>query len=438
MHFGTLSSSLQRLKNADPAKVTRGAYVAEAAFEYFISITVSGAFLTLLVKKMGVSDSLTGIISTLVYLACSMQIFAATFVCRWRSIKVSVLFMQTVQQLLYGFLFMLPFLPMNATLRVVLFVALFLCAHFSSNLVSPAKFNWLMSFVPSNKRGVFTSFNEMTSLLLGMTYTFIMSRIVDHYDALGRSEVGLRLCGIMIFVWMFFHIAALLLAKDSPQVLQEIRKTPSLKASIKANFSNKAYLKILVAVICWNFFANISTPYFPVYLLQELNSTITFIALAGVMGNLFRFAISLPMGRYGDKHGFDRSVRLGFILAAASFFILIFWRPGNGQVLYLLFQLPYAGTMATLCGGLINILFQYVPAKDRVGAMGLYSALGGISAFAGSLAGGAILDKIQGAGNTVLGLPMYAQQFLSLISFVGLCVLVVYQKLVVERMTRLE
>lgn len=429
---------LLRLKSADPASVTQLAYIAEAAFEYFVSITVSGAFLTLLIKQLKVSDALTGILSSITILACGMQMFAVTFIRRRRSIRASVLFLQTLQQLLFAGLFLLPFLPLGHGEKVALFVVLFLFSSFLSNLVAPAKYNWMMSFVEPRSRGAFTARKEMFSLVTGLLYNYAMSRVVDGCNAAGHPETGLRICAAVLLALTVLHAASLVVARDAPEVLREVRKTPSLAASYRSSFSNPGFVKILVVACGWNFADFVSTPYYNVYLLQELNCSVTFIAVAGIVCSAVRFFLSMPVGRYADRRGFAHSVELGLVLACAAFLLLVFWVPSNGKALYLLYQVPYAGSMAALSGGLLNIVFQYVPEKDRVGALGIYSALAGISGFLGSLAGGWVLNAVQAGGNRVFGLRLYGQQLLSALTLLMLAALSLYGRFVVERMQRLE
>ena len=49
------------------------AYHFEAAVEYLISILVTGAFLTALLNEIGVSDAISGTISSLTTFACMVQ-----------------------------------------------------------------------------------------------------------------------------------------------------------------------------------------------------------------------------------------------------------------------------------------------------------------------------------------------------------------------------
>ena len=57
-------------------KRSRLMYIIHSALEYFISIMVTGSFLATLTRELGFSDSLTGILSSLVSLGCLFQLFS--------------------------------------------------------------------------------------------------------------------------------------------------------------------------------------------------------------------------------------------------------------------------------------------------------------------------------------------------------------------------
>lgn len=428
---------LAGLRDLDDNTRTQWTYIAEAAFEYFITLTVGGTFLTLLIKQMGVSDALTGIISSMTTLALAMQLFSASFIRRRRSIRSSVLFMQTAQQLLYCILFMLPFLPLPAAVKPILFTVLLLLASTLSNIITPVKFNWLNSFVPEDKRGVFTAHKEMVSLFTGLIYNFVMSRVVDHFAENGHPDIGLKLCALVIFIFMVFHVVSLLIARDAPKVMEDIRRSPPLLPAIRENFSNPTFFKVLVFALGWNIFCCLFSSYQTVFLLQDVGASTTYIAVTGIVGSLIRIVVSPAMGRYSDKHGFARACRLGLTFAAVAYGMLAFQSPANGRVLYMVYQVIMAFGMATVSGGMLNILFEYVEARDRVGAMSIYCSLAGFGGFCGTLAGGAILDAIQKAGNRFLGMSVYAQQVLAAIGCIGLIATILYGKYVLEKAPRI-
>ena len=51
-------------------------YIFEAALEYLISILVTGSFLATITKELGVSDGLTGILSSVISLGCLFQLLS--------------------------------------------------------------------------------------------------------------------------------------------------------------------------------------------------------------------------------------------------------------------------------------------------------------------------------------------------------------------------
>ena len=437
MKLQILRRRFAHLKKPDDATRTQWAYIAEAAFEYFITLTTGGTFLTLLIKQMNVSDALTGIISSFTTLALFMQLFAVTFIRRRRSIRSAVLFMQTGQQVLLCLLFLLPFLPLPAGIKPALCAILLLAAATLSNLITPVKFNWLNSFVQPERRGVFTAHKEMVSLFTGLVYNFVMSRVVDHFAAAGRPDVGLKLCALVLFIFTICHVVTLVVAKDAPVVLEETRQSPPLLPAIRDNLTNPTFFRVLVFALGWNFFCCFFTTYQTVFMLQDVGATATYIAVTGIVGSLVRILVSPAMGKYSDKHGFARACRLGLSFAAVSYGILAFWQPGNGRLLYMISQIISAIGMATVAGGMLNILFEYVEARDRVAAMSIYCSLAGLGAFIGSLAGGAVLDAIQKAGNRFLGMYLYCQQVLAAVSAVGLLATVLYGKFVLEKTPRI-
>ena len=73
-----------------------------------------------------------------------------------------------------------------------------------------------MSLVDDRKRGVFTSYKEIVSLLSGMVFSFGMGTLIDHFQYKGEVETAFILCGITVItnpfsttavLWMFIGIS---------------------------------------------------------------------------------------------------------------------------------------------------------------------------------------------------------------------------------------
>lgn len=75
-------STLKNIYNTKEYKRSRTAYALQCTFEYFVMLLVADAFLANLLTNMGISDALTGIISSFIsfaFLFQLMSIFAERF-----------------------------------------------------------------------------------------------------------------------------------------------------------------------------------------------------------------------------------------------------------------------------------------------------------------------------------------------------------------------
>ena len=64
----------------EPYARTRRVYIVEALLEYLVALLVTGAFLSAICKQVGVSDAVTGIVSSFISLACVAQMFSGALI----------------------------------------------------------------------------------------------------------------------------------------------------------------------------------------------------------------------------------------------------------------------------------------------------------------------------------------------------------------------
>ena len=94
-------------------------YIFEAALEYFISILVAGSYLATLTKELGFSDSLTGILSSVISLGCLFQLFS--LLVRRKKVKAFVLIFSIINQLLFMLLYIIPLTNFEKHTKIVIF-----------------------------------------------------------------------------------------------------------------------------------------------------------------------------------------------------------------------------------------------------------------------------------------------------------------------------
>lgn len=426
-------------------------YILAAAFEYFISLLITDAFLINLLKANGVSDAACGVIYQITVFAFSAQIFSL-FVHKTR-FKRFVTLMNLANQVMFVLLYLVPGVRLAQTVKAILLVALFLGGQILANMAAPYKTAWLMSYVPDDSRGRFSANKEIVSLAGGTLFSLVMGAVSDHYERIGEPESAFAVCGVTIVVLAVLHTVSLLAVKETgtDAAPEERVQKEGLRERVRGTLADGAVMKIVLVDVLWHFISGISLGFFSTYKREELAFSMTFIALLSAAYAVVRIAFSRFFGSLADKRSWARMLPICFAVAAASFAVGVFTYPTAGsldiplpflpagtvfrvtyaKVSFTLFYCLYAVSMAGINSGLLNIVFDYVPHGKSPEALGVKFAFGGFAALAAGLIGSAVVSTVQHNGNTLFGVPVYAQQVLSGIAFVLCLVLLVYMRRVV-------
>lgn len=176
------------LNNDSSLKRSRLMYIFEAALEYLISILVTGSFLATITKELGVSDSLTGILSSVISLGCLFQLLSLSV--RRAKVKKLVVILSVINQAFFMLLYVIPLTGAKKQIKIVLFVVLICAAYLIYNFAHPKKINWLMSLVDDSSRGAFTANKEIISLVCGMLFSFLMGAAIDRFAESGEIRTA--------------------------------------------------------------------------------------------------------------------------------------------------------------------------------------------------------------------------------------------------------
>ena len=423
---------MEKLTEKDAYKGSRVLYILEATFEYFISLLVSGAYLAKLTDAVGMNDTVTGILSSFVSLGCGFQMIAI-FLANKRPVKHWVTVLHSINQLSFALIYLVPFTPLTRAAKIALFVALLLIGHIINNIVNSPKINWFMSLVDDKKRGRFTAKKEMVSLIGGMLFSFAMGAVIDRFEAVGDLNGAFIVCGISVFFLMLLHSATLLFSKEKD--VAEVEKT-SAKQLLGELIGDKSLLKVILISVLWNIVHYSAVPFYGSYQIKELGFTMTFVSLLSAAYAVIRTLFSPVMGKFADKHSFAKMLNVCFVVMLVGFFIGIFTVPENGRVLYTVYYMLNAVAMAGINSATINLIYDYVDKKKRIGALALKSTLAGFAGFLTTLAVSPLVSYIQDSGNKLFGINVYAQQVVSAIAALLLIVLIVYLNTVVRKIDR--
>lgn len=390
-------------------------YIFEATFEYFILLLVIGSYLATLTTHLGFSDSLTGILSSAISLGGLFQL-GSMFI-RRRKIKRFVVIFSIVNQFLFAFLYVVPVFDFSGAVKRIIFVVVIVSAYLVYNITHPKKVNWLMSLVDDGIRGRFTANKEIVSLLCGVVFTFLMGNIVDYFKAKNELKMAFIICAVTIFLLMVGHTLSMLFTSEVEETSYTQNK--KLFSQIAETFKNKDTQKITLLFVLWYVAKGISEPFNSVYMIKELGFSLTFISVLTIVQSVIRVLCSRAMGSYADKNSFAKMLRICFVFAFIGFVASAIARPSNGSIAFTLHFMAHGVSLAGINSALINLIFDYVPHENRADSLAVTQSLSGLMGFISTFAAGFLVTYIQKNGNMLLGVSVYAQQILNLISAIA-------------------
>ncbi len=408
-------SDLKKHFSKDEYALSRLWVIVEAALEYFIAIITSGAYLAKITSALSFSDSLTGVLSAFVSLGCIFQLGSGIVFRNAGRVKGRVIGFQMVYQLLFVVVYLTPVLKAHENVRTIVFLAAFLSAYIIINLVRSQKNTWMLSLIDDKKRGSFTAKKEIVSLLSGMIFTYIIGSAIDKFEYAGNMQGAFILCAVVIFVINALHMVSLLLTKEKDLHLSS---QTGAKTGMKDVLKNKKVISVILISVIWYVVTYSATPFYGAYQINQLNFSMRFISVLSIIYSIVRALVSPFMGRLADKSGFVKMAFLCFFVALLGFAACAFTTPENGKVLFSVYNILNAVSMAGINSAILNIVFGYAPVEIRSQAIALNQAVCGVCGFLTTCAASGIVDRIQANGNMIFGLHLYPQQFMSMVAVV--------------------
>ena len=403
------NGKIQVENETSPAlKRSRFMYICEAALEYLIAILVSGSFLATLTKSLGMSDSLTGVLSSVISLGCLFQLLSAVY--RRQQVKRFVMILSVFNQLLFMLLYVIPLAGGGKQLKIVAFTVVIILAYLLYNIAHPKKISWLMALVEDGHRGRFTANKEIVSLVIGMAFSFSMGVVVDYFSDRNEIRTAFALSGGVIFVLMILHTVTMALAVERPVEHVERR---SFRENLQDVLNNKNVVKISMVFILYNITTYLALPFYGTYQIHELGFSLKLVSAFTMLGSIVRILVSRFWGSYADKRSFAEMVEKCLLILGVGYLCAAFAVPANGRILFAGYYICHGVAQGGINSALINLIFDYVTPDKRADSLAICQAGAGIAGFLTTLAVSPLVSAIQQNGNTLWGLPIYAQQVLS-------------------------
>lgn len=413
-------------------KRSRSAYCLHCAFEYFIALLVSDAFLAKLLSNLGFSDMLIGVTSSIISAAFLFQLSAILLVRKIRSVKRYVITLSFLSQLLFVSLYLIPFLPVSASMKSVLVIVFLAMAYFCLYSMGPMLAQWGNSYVAPTNRGTYSAVKEIISLLSGMAFTLGMGYVIDIYEGLDNLRGGflfIACAGLIVSLCSFTCLKSI--SAQNAAATPDSEQIP-MREVFRGTLGSRRFIPVVVASCLMSISSYMTVGFLGIFKTKDLMLSVATVQIINIAGNLARAALSKPLGRFSDKHSFAKGLEVGFFIDAAAFAFCAFSGPGTIWCI-VVFTILHAVSAAGTNQNSFNILYSYVDQKYFVQAYAIKCSISGVIGFLASLVGSAILGAVQANGNSLFGMTVYGQQVLAAISLLFSVAAALYTHFVLGR-----
>jgi MFS family permease len=280
---------------------------------------------------------------------------------------------------------------------VYLTLALLLTTNILAALGAASWMSWLAALVPPRLRGRYYSVRNIACSLANLLCLPIGSFVVSNWK--GSDEIAGY--GVVLAVAIVSGIASLgcqqLMIDINPQNYRsEHAETESLFARLTASLADRNLVIFLIYFALWAFAVNLSTPFFNLYMLDNLNVELPWLTLFSSIGSCTNMLMLIVWGRIIDRFGSrPLLVCAGLVVTLMPLFWLITDLPQVRSQLAIwlaVFHVFWGGLWAAIDLGNNNIQIAIVPIEHHATFFALAAAVAGVCGALGTTAGGMLMQ----------------------------------------------
>ncbi len=406
--------------NTYSSKRSNVAYIIEAMLEYFVSIAVSGTYLTHVMTYIAIPSAIQGIINSFISLGCGFQFLAVILPIK-NSVKRKIIILHSISQILFSLVFFVPLFDFPFEVRISAFILSLAPAYIIHNYINAPKIAWCMSHVNDSVRGKFTANKEIVSLLGGMAFSFSLGALIDFLEAGAMIEIAFTIIGGIIILTCIAHTISLVFVDEKPT-----DNAKKQKVSLLSLIKNKQLMKVIPIFIVWDIAHYITISFASAYQKNTLGFPALAMTLIVVGGSLVRIIFSRPLGKFADKTSFIKMLTVCFIAHTISFTVIMFTVPLIGYPAYILYAIFSQIGNVGISSSQINLIYDYVQPHERSSAFALSRTFSGFAGFFATIAVSPLYGFIGDNGINLGNFILYPLPVMGALSTVIMIALLIY------------
>src|SRR3989344_3455064 len=333
------------------------------------------------------SNNQIGLLSSIPNLIAPIsQLWSTKAIQKIKSRKKIVIFSALMQTLMWIPIILIPFLFLKNG-PIVLIITFSIFAIFASFL-GPVWASWMGDLVPEKKRGRYfgnrSKITGLVALIVSLGAGFFL-------DIFPKNDVFKGFVILFMIALVGRLISIFFLSKKYEPKFEIDEKYQFSFTQFTKKMSSNNFGKFTIYLILMMFAVYVASPFFTVYLLKQLNlsyTTFTIISVASSLATL----ISLPLwGKFADKYGNMRIIKLSGLLVPFVPFLFLF----STNIIYLLIIQVFSGiAWAGFNLSTTNFVYDSTTPQRRTACIAYQNIWVGVGIFLGTTVGGLLATHV--------------------------------------------
>lgn len=296
--------------------------------------SASPLFTAFLKEELGISNSAYGLILTIPYVAVLIQLPYSAYVRRHGRIKQTFILFALLNKLSFvaPALMALTMKKADPALSTLLIGAVMLFASVCNWIADSALSTWFGAMIPNAVKGRYLSTRQMLYTIAALGYSLLLGFVLRFMDQYPHKYTLFFLLASLTGV---IDILIYLGARPPEQAFEPWHPDPNAPAAPRVSdflkpFRNPTYRSYLLFATGWSFAINLTSPYFNVYMLQELHISLGIqTLLQQILPHIATILFMRRIGRLNDSFGFKPMLTLSCWIVAFMPLSWIFTTPDS-------------------------------------------------------------------------------------------------------------
>lgn len=376
-------------------RTTLRASTLDGVFATFFGSVTTGVLLTNFLLELGATSVEIGLLSSIPMFVNLLQPLGAYLGDRTTSRHWYSLFIFGSSRLLWVILLVLMAGVSNSPSEhhqlLIWTLGVVFVTHILGSLGSASWFSWMAALVPRRLRGRYFGVRNSAANLMNLICVPLMGWGVSTWKGGAIQGYGIVLAlgivaGLLSLAFQWFMIDV------NPQAPTESSGVSRGDSNEPASrwFKDTNFLMFLLYFGTWTFAVNLSTPFYSLYMLDNLHLDVSLVTLYSSLTAGANLLMLMVWGKLADRIG-NRPILLsvGILVAVTP----IFWlatgaNPASVWIGLPLIHVLRGSTWAAIDLSIHNMQMSVAPLRNQAGYFAIAAAITGVSGALGTTAGG--------------------------------------------------